>query len=109
MRLGPFSHQGGRRLLCEPLKVAVLANSAAIGNTNGKGMIPLADFEAIGAAIGYMVASVTKRPSFATAFASVASSSSSSGSLCFGLTAVLVDGKHVLGITAILTCLGVRE
>ena len=42
------------------LKAGVLAHSAAIGHTNGKGMIPLADYEAINAALGHMVASVPK-------------------------------------------------
>jgi hypothetical protein len=42
------------------LKAGALAHSAAIGHINGKGMIPLADYEAINAAIGHMVASVPK-------------------------------------------------
>jgi hypothetical protein len=42
------------------LKAGVLAHAAAIGHVDGKGMIPLADYEAINAGIGHMVASVPK-------------------------------------------------
>ncbi len=42
------------------LKAGALAHSAAIGHIDGKGMIPLADYEAINAALGHMVASVPK-------------------------------------------------
>ena len=41
----------------EALKQGALAHSAAIQNIDDKGVIPLADFEAINAAIGHMVAS----------------------------------------------------
>ncbi|CAE8655890.1 unnamed protein product [Polarella glacialis] len=43
------------------LKAGVLAHVKAIGNVDSKGMIPLADYEAINAAIGHMVASVPKK------------------------------------------------
>ena len=42
------------------LKAGVLAHSNAIGHVDSKGMIPLADYEAINAAIGHMIASVPK-------------------------------------------------
>ncbi|CAE8719620.1 unnamed protein product [Polarella glacialis] len=43
------------------LKKGVLAHASAIGNVDAKGMIPLADYTAINAAIGHMVASVPKK------------------------------------------------
>ena len=42
------------------LKAGALAHSAAIGHIDGKGMIPLADYDAINAALGHMVALVPK-------------------------------------------------
>ena len=42
------------------LKAGAFAHSAAIGHIDGKGMIPLADYEAVSATLGYMVAPVPK-------------------------------------------------